>query len=306
MGTDVQPERVAPRDIGFINPGGWYSVIVDRIIDGIAPHMTTFRRLSSAGPNVLNVHFFRELKDHATKGRRICPDFHVSHGWFQKVDSNVFWEQIDQFKDVGVPGPFTERYLLEGGIQKEKVHIIGHPGMDAVFQGRIAKQLRTEKRIVVVALSHSSYLGTWKDISELIPKPIRILTEVVEIVHPVRGWMIARDYLQHAAVCISDVSGTIFEAWALGVPVVFPSWRQDDRKGWKTPGSPLTKIYEEEIGYHAGGEHDFERQIRKAMAEGITNEEKEFIEDYFPFALHGFSGVIAAEKIERAWKRRGG
>ena len=280
--------------VALLNPGGGYSYVVDRILLSIARHLPDFTLQMRPHDGAFNVHLFREIVDVTTNTRRQHPDMYISHGWNQKPIGNWF-DQTNAFSHIGVPGPMVRDFLLEKGIPESKIHIVGHPGMDTVLNGMVPKEIHTEKPILVVALSLSSYIGQWQDISECFPADIKRDFMIVNIPHPVLGWRLARDVLQQASVCISDWSGTIFEAWSLGVPVVFPSWMKT--KVITAPGSPIQVIYENQIGYHCQSEEKLEETIRQASAEGITQEENKFLDGYFPPELRGRSGDEAAKQI---------
>lgn len=287
------------KQIRLINPGGMYSHVVARSAVAIARHLDEFQWGNVGSEGSFNVHFFREQKDAVTKEERVGRDFYISHGWFQKFVGK--WPvQLNAFSHIGVPGPMLRDFLLSQGHAAEKLHVIGHPGMDDTISGRINPDVVSEKPIVVLALSHSSYLGSWTSIADKVGQRIRLIAEVIDTPHPARGFRLARDILQVASVCVSDWSGTIFEAWSLGVPVVFPTWARNNRPAWKWPGSPIARIYDEGVGYHCEAANEFPKMIERAIHEGITKAETQFIDDYFPIELRGQSGKAAAGEIEKA------
>jgi len=285
-------------DITLINPGGAYSQVVDRIVYGIARHLDRFNVWPYPAKGTFNVHFFREWISHPTqRGAEFC-DMFIAHGWNQKL-FGVFKANLDNFRYTGVPGPMTRDFLIEKGMPPERIVIVGHPGMDTIINGEIPNDPTDDGRPkIVLAISHSSFIGHWAKLPIAFSEAFREAFNVVEVVHPTRGWRLSRDVMQGASACISDISGTIFEAWTFGVPVVFPHWLIGKAVIGNTPGSPLSRIYGNEIGYHIKAAEDVEETIWSAATEGITQPEIDFIDEYFPPRLRGNSGKVAAEAIK--------
>lgn len=60
------------------------------------------------------------------------------------------------------------------------------------------------------------------------------------------------DALLAADIVITDYTSVIYEAWALGKPVIFPRWLTGDRILEKAPHCAEAQIYRDSIGHHAG------------------------------------------------------
>ena len=283
--------------ITFVNPGGGYEVVVGRIIAAITEHLGAVNIRRQPVADTFNVHFFCEHRDHITGKVRQHPDMYIAHGWNQKLFGQ-FVESLNQFRYIGVPGPVVEEFLKSHGFAPERLLTVGHPGMDTFFQFPIAP-IVAEKPRVIVAYSHSTFAPLWKTMPDLFKNRLADEFDVTDIVHPAYGARMARDYLPGAVACLTDVSGTMFEAWSMGVPVVFPTWSIAKGTETQQPGSPLCRVYEERIGYHVEDSTDFFATVKEAAANGITPEEVTFIDEYFPRELRGHSGEVAAKAILR-------
>ena len=290
--------------INLINPGGWYSMVVDRFICSIAPHVgDEWARLPAPVSNRFNVHFFRELGTQLKTRRQFC-DMYIAHGWFQKMFS-TYLTQILQFQYVGVPGPMVRDFLLARGVKPEKLITVGHPGMDSVINGQERNPIVSDKPIIVAAFSHSDFRDAWDNRREELLGNLAEDFHVETVIHPAYGYQLSRDIIQGAAVVLSDISGTILEAWTFGVPVVFPAWGVCDRFLRDAGGTPLGRVYEESIGYHVHDRAKWESTIRQAAEEGITQAEIDYVNAYFPIELRGHSGEAAARGILAAYEAGG-
>ncbi len=56
--------------------------------------------------------------------------------------------------------------------------------------------------------------------------------------------------MPRADIVVADFGTTVYEAWALGKPVIFPRWLLADRIAEYLPGSAESYIFAERIGYH--------------------------------------------------------
>ena len=286
-------------DITLINPGGAYSQVVDRIIHGITRHLPAWNVWPFPCKGTFNIHFFREWVAHPSDANKMLCDMFIAHGWNQKL-FGVFKANMEHFRYSGVPGPMTQDFLVSKGMERERLPIVGHPGMDTIINGNVPIVPEDDDRQrVVMATTHSSFYGFWKELPVKFSDAFLEEFNVVTVKHPARGWRLSRDYMRGAAAVISDVSGTIFEAWTFGVPVIFPHWLVAESVINNTPGAPLSRIYAEEVGFHVKQQDDFEKIVRYAVAHGITQEEVAFIDDYFPPELRGHSGEVAAKEILR-------
>jgi len=286
---------VNKRDVVLINPGGFYAQVVARFTSAIQRHLPSVIVENTPSEGSFNVHFFRERIDAETRQPRKHPDLYIAHGWCQKLGASHY-QAMDSFRFAGVPGPMVEEFLVSEGMKRQKIAVVGHPGMDDTINGWHTPPINDGgKPRLVVAFTHTEFINYWNRMDPSFKEALREKYNVIEVTHPAFGWMMSRDYIKGAAVVLSEKSGTIFEAWTFGVPVVFPTWAFGSPRF--KPGAPLQQIYTQEIGYHVGKAEHFRSIIDLAAEQGITPEETKFIDEYFPAELRGNSGEVAANAI---------
>ena len=96
---------------------------------------------------------------------------------------------------------------------------------------------------------------------------------------------------------IADGGSTIYEAWALDLPVVFPSWLV----GHYNAANRATfeaDVYNGQIGRHASAAHRLPELVAEAAADGITGHEQDFVESILPRRYRGCSGRLHAEALD--------
>ncbi|WP_170919451.1 tetratricopeptide repeat protein, partial [Halomonas sp. BC2] len=106
------------------------------------------------------------------------------------------------------------------------------------------------------------------------------------------------EQLLDADVVISDFSSVVYEAWALGKPVIFPRWLLGDKVLSKAPHSAEAYIYRESIGYHPDS---FEAFLRLLESEDLCIDDQvfSFIHDYIYDAKNYDSGVSISKNIRK-------
>lgn len=124
---------------------------------------------------------------------------------------------------------------------------------------------------------------------------------MIEALHPSvnPGSNVTMQALADADVVISDAGSLVYEAWAIGKPVVFPSWLTKDGVMKRFSGSFEEQIYREEIGYHAWNATNLLDCVKRAYLSGIDEKAVEFIEGIFPQRLRGYSGQETANFLRR-------
>lgn len=96
------------------------------------------------------------------------------------------------------------------------------------------------------------------------------------------------ELMASADVVISDMGTMVYEAWALGIPVVFPRWLLKDSVIELTPGSAEAYIFEKKIGLHAESFEEMCTMLKKERRLG--QDVKQFLEEYLPKKFNGSSG----------------
>ena len=101
---------------------------------------------------------------------------------------------------------------------------------------------------------------------------------------------------EKADYVISDFGTIVYEAWALGKPVIFPSWIIGDRIQRYLPRTAEAKIFNRGIGLHANSIDEVIDFIDSGA--GIDNKVETFLEDYLPARYRGVSSQRVAQVLE--------
>jgi len=255
-----------------------------------------------------NVRFFSSCRINQQGKKPVGPnDIFYSHG----IGDKNYWtaENIADYRVAMVPGPAWKERIMTGGFKGE-VFVVGYTKLDPLFNNEHKKQSR-DKPLVVWAPSHgynsrhkgrSSYPWCMKHIEEISPK-----YEAILALHPATRQNlrmpneVSKQELIDADVIIADAGSTVYEAWALGKPVILPDWicRDDVLAHFKgDPGNFEYRIYKEQIGYHAKDMKELNKMIEKALVNGMQQREIEFMEGIFPKELRGISGITAANTLK--------
>jgi CDP-glycerol glycerophosphotransferase (TagB/SpsB family) len=247
--------------------------------------------------SVLNLTFFIRHK----------ADVLMSHGVADKNymlirDKKDGSRLVNSFKYVLVPGEWLKQKLLKDTditLQADQIKIIGWPRLNSLKRlkrkwriSRVLNILRNRfnggKKIVLWAPTHDfrkrgveqKSTSSYPDLLEFVPK----LTEEFRFftsLHP-RNRECKRptdDILVRSDVVISDVGTIVYEAWALGIPVVFPRWILKDRIIEFTPGSAEAYIFENNIGYHASSFEEMLELISNPRLQ-VEKDVKKFLDLY--------------------------
>jgi hypothetical protein len=272
------------KDFGAYDDRFNYDAALDALIDPVLAHLpdAIVKRRPKAGAT--NVRYFT-----------ICWRPHrsvfISHGIADKRYRD-YWKVRD-FPHVFHSGPAWQAKYLSEGAPPHQLHQVGYAKLDPIFQGRL---IRGEGRRVLWAPTH--HVSWPKHYPQAEAAVAALPFDAGTSKHPVNvgPQQSTLQALVDADVVIADGGSTVYEAWALGKPVVFPDWIVLASKMVR-PHSFETRIYAEQIGYHATGQDDFARQVDRALTHGITQAEAEFIESIFPTALRGTSGKAHADAL---------
>ncbi|QKZ06089.1 hypothetical protein [Pseudomonas eucalypticola] len=224
--------------------------------------------------------------------------------------------EVNKYRTVCVPGPWMKRKLLaHPGVElsEQQIKIVGWPRIDKL----LAEQARqrtlsvpdapTEgKKIKVlwapthgaanakhVVSSYPSFLGYEEKLKELFDYDSSLHPNVRPSKTPTFQKLIDAD------VVIADRGTMVYEAWALGKPVIFPSWLIKKGNIKTCPGSAENHIFQEKIGLHARSFEELIGMIYTATKPDATVEA--FMEDYLPAATHGKSYKLLANAVQEIW-----
>lgn len=240
-------------------------------------------------------------------------DILLSHG---AADKNYMLQRdelkrpyLNRFKHVLVPGPWSKRRLLNSRgikLKANQIHCVGWPRNDFLLRLREERRppTTTDKPKVLWAPTHdyrkrgpeqestSSYPAFEEHLAEL-----RKLYDLSVSLHPrTRGEKSpTAELLAHADIVISDFGTMVYEAWSLGIPVVFPRWILKDRVIKYTPGSAEAYIFENNIGLHPQSIDELIRMIDSRPS--VDSKVEEFMKDYLPQDTLGRSGQLIAELL---------
>ncbi len=282
----------------------------ERVVESLANPMLKHLQKGVAGytdkpvPGV-NVRFFSSQRIRQHGKMPVGPyDVFYSHG----IGDKDYWvaDKIEDFNFAMVPGPAWKTRIEAGGY-KGKVWVVGYTKLDPVFNGEYKRNEKT-KPYVIWAPTHA-YHRKYKGRSSY-PQCMQLINEIPGdyethvALHPSArlsqkaGQDVTMQELVDADVVIADAGSTLYEAWALGKPVIFPDWIcKKDVVGKFGPGNLEHQVYAKGIGYHAKDMKQLVRMIDTALSKGMQQQEIEFMETVFPSELRGKAGQKSAEVL---------
>ena len=241
-------------------------------------------------------------------------DVLMSHG---VADKNYLWSMdgqgrrlLNDRKHVLVPGEWMRRRLIRSAsitLAPDRIHVVGWPRLDELV-GQVPQRrwrlVRDPRPRVLWAPTHNKRRrGDTSRSTSSYPafeKYLRALSKFAWIdvsVHPRNR----KDHtptgasLPRADVVIADFGTTVYEAWALGKPVIFPRWLLADRIEEHMRWSAESQIFAERIGYHP---ESFDEMIDILRAgPTITPDVTAFISDYLAPEYLGTSSARVAEVL---------
>ena len=259
---------------------------------------------SSTPTTKLNLRFFSSMRINEHGKWPVGPkDVFMSHG----IADKEYWraDRIVDFKYAVVPGPAWKRKILAGGYKGE-VFITGYTKLDPLFNGEYPRVER-DKPYVLWAPTHG--YATKHHGRSSYPECLRLIHEIPDVfeshlsLHPTSKIPTGdknptMQGLVDADVIIADGGSTIYEAWALGKPVIFPDWLcRADMLSHFSDSNLEHYIYSHNIGYHAKDMKHLIKLIDIAVTNGMEEQEKEFMEQIFPTKLRGKAGETTAKAL---------
>ena len=260
----------------------------------------------------MNCRFFSSKRIREYAKSPVGPkDIFFSHG----IGDKNYWigPNIKDFKYAFVPGEAWEKRIRKTGYKGE-IFICGYTKLDPLINGEI-KPKKHDKPYIVWAPTHgyasknkgrSSYPQCCTHIKEISKE-----YETKLALHPTSKMNNRQKHtptlreLLEADVVIADAGSTLYEAWILGKPVIFPDWlcsRDTINHFSKDTDNFEYQIYTKKIGYHAKDMNHMNKLIEKALMDGMKEDEKEFIESIYPTELRGKAGETAAKYLKELSK----
>jgi hypothetical protein len=196
----------------------------------------------------------------------------MSHG---VADKNYFWRKNDdgpgrranQLTHAFVPGEWLRQRIIKSealSLGADQVHTVGWPRLDDLLRKQAEHNAKprdpSARPKVLWAPTHDFArrgeemvtLSSYPGFSEYVPQ-LEKYADVMVSTHP-RNRKDKRptmDPLIEADIVISDFGTMVYEAWALGKPVIFPGWIiRDPILRYMGRGVAERHIFENRIGLH--------------------------------------------------------
>ena len=285
-----------------------YTHAIEALASPIIEHLEKGKSGFVIQPTIgLNLRFFSSMRINQQGKSIVGPaDVFMSHG----IGDKDYWigENIKDYQYALVPGhAWKERMRLTG--YKGEIFEVGYTKLDPLFNGEY-KRNKHDKPYVVWAPTHG-YINKYKGRSSF-PECLTLINDIPNkydtqlALHPTSRMGLKKEHdvtmqeLLDADVVIADAGSTLYEAWALGKPVIFPDWLcKDDIIKHFNPNNLEYRIYNEGIGYHANSMEHLIKLIDVAIHGGMRQKEIEFIEDVFPEKYRGKSGINSANVLRQ-------
>ncbi len=295
-----------PRPIHFVlDRAGSYQSVQSQLLDLIDPHLPQPpARNPDYQQGALNFCLFIRPQS----------DVVMSHG---VADKNYLWSADGQGKRLAnqrehllVPGDWLRRRLLESRaikLDEDHLHVVGWPRLDLLIgqvpTARRPRIGRAKPRVLWAPTHNRRKRGETGRSTSSFPEfenYLRALSRFAWVdvsVHPRNR----RDHtptgasMPQADVVVADFGTTVYEAWALGKPVIFPRWLLADRIAEHMPGSAESLIFAERIGYHPQSFDELVDILRAGPV--LTPDVQAFMADYLAGEYFGHAGQRVAQVL---------
>jgi hypothetical protein len=286
-----------------------YAGIQQQILGAITQHLAPAEFSTTVGeraPGRLNFSLFIKLPT----------DVVMSHGladknYFLRKDENG--ERIsNRLAHLLVPGEWLKRRLLRRDdlqIGADRIHVVGWPRLDILLAtqqempavppspGARPKVLWAPTHDYIRHGEESYSKSSYPDLLEFVPlfeKHFDLATSLHprnrQDKQPTQYGLLDCDYV------ISDFGTIVYEAWALGKPVMFPHWLIGERIKRHLGKSAEAFIFHERLGLHA----DNPQQMIDFVMDGagIDKRTTDFLDDWLEPDYAGRSGERVATLLQ--------
>jgi CDP-glycerol glycerophosphotransferase (TagB/SpsB family) len=216
--------------------------------------------------------------------------------------------EINKFHLVAVPGPWMKRKLIqhpEIELKPDQIIIVGWPRLDALLAAaNKKKKLPSRRRNVLWAPTHNSEpkMSSYPFFSQYTDVLANYFDYSISLHPSVRaGGLPTFDALLEADVVISDSGTLVYEAWAMGKPVIFPDWliEQDSVALLSYERSAEAEIFKSGIGLHA---RNIDQVVEMAHSAHVLDQKSQaFIRDYIDPSTCGQSYRLLSEAVKKVW-----
>jgi len=290
-------------------PSKNYAGIQQQILDAITRHLAPSEFSTTVGksvPGSLNFSLFI----------RLPADVVMSHGVADKnyfLRRDVNGERIsNRLAHLLVPGEWLKRRLLKRKdleIDADRIHVVGWPRLDIL--------LATQQEMPVVPRSHDARPkvlwapthdfarrgeenlsnSSYPELLEFVPMFEKHFDLAISL-HPRnrRNKQPTQYSLLDCDYVISDFGTIVYEAWALGKPVIFPHWLIGDRIKRHLGESAEAFIFHKRLGLHA----DSPQQVIDFVMDGagIDRRTNAALDKFLAPAYAGRSGERVAALLQ--------
>jgi CDP-glycerol glycerophosphotransferase (TagB/SpsB family) len=281
------------KKMNFIYYSRGYDNVLDSLIDPICIYLQEdeYQKTYDLDGTMLNINFFKE------KTPRM--GVFISHGIADKNWRNA--NSMVGYDYIFVSGMSWRDKLLSQRISKNKIFITGYTKLDPIFNGEYTKQTY-EKPVVLYAPTHKaipnvSIAGRFEKYLSQLEDEYHIIVAGHPAININNNNKPTLQALVDADVVISDCSSIVYEAWALGKPVIFPDWLVKDHIISIFRDSFEAEIYKKELGLHANNIDNLKECIHYSLNYPLEEAVIVFMEGIFPQKLRGASGKVTAETL---------
>lgn len=286
-----------------------YAGIQQQILDAITRHLAPGDFSTTVGeraPGSLNFSLFI----------RLPTDVLMSHG---AADKNYFLRKDDDGERISnrlahlfVPGEWLKRRLLarkDLEIGADRIHVVGWPRLDILLATQqempvVPRPPGARPKVLWAPTHDYARRGEDNDSNSSYPELLEFVPmfekhfDFSMSLHPrnrtdkqpTHHSLLDCDYV------ISDFGTTVYEAWALGKPVIFPHWLIGDRIKQHLGKSAEAFIFHKRLGLHA----DSPQQVIDFVmgGAGIDKRTTAFLDDWLEPAYAGRSGERVAALLQ--------
>ena len=286
-----------------------YSGVQEQILGAITRHLSPGEFSTTVGkraPGSLNFSLFILQPS----------DVVMSHGL---ADKNYFLRKDEDGEHISnrlehlfVPGEWLKRRLLAWkGLEvgAEHIHVVGWPRLDALLATQqempvVPREPGARPKVLWAPTHDYARRGKKQDSMSSYPELLEYLPmfekhfDLSVSLHPRnrKNKQPTQHSLLDCDYVISDFGTIVYEAWALGKPVIFPHWLIGDRIKRHLGQSAEAFIFHERLGLHAASPQQMIDFVMSGA--GIDARATAFMDDYLEPAYAGRSGERVATLLQ--------